>query len=414
MKTKLDCRVMAKCHMIVVRAVAVAVGVVCAAGVLRAQQENIFDRVPQLVAEHSPRVAQLRMETVADVARMRLDNRLDNPEVAGSYLWGPTPVPDRWEVEVSQQLGNPATYRARRHEIERRRRQGDAAVALAVSEETARVRSLLVDMVYNRLSRDLATKLVQSLETISEVTSTAYSHGEVTVLDVNRATIELAKARVELERLEQENLEISGKLLQASIIVPDDELSTISYPSWTLEWASYFIKDYCDNPLVNDIEARRELARATAKVYRTEAFPQFKLGYVHAREDGNHFNGLQVGMTLPLWGSHGRRKANALALDALENDWDQLLLNSIFELYAAVERARRLDAQLAALRPVFNVTDNVALLHKAWKGGQLSLTDYLRDALYFVAAEQDFMSLEHAYYLEMVKLQQYSPTPSVQ
>lgn len=117
------------------------------------------------------------------------------------------------------------------------------------------------------------------------------------------------------------------------------------------------------------------------------------MGYAHEFEEGAHFNGASLGVSVPLFSSRHKVKAAEAAKAAaefamiVEADRTEAQVTALYNEVAA------LDEALKDPDEIFSATDYTSLLLKAYKGGELSITDYLRDLSWFYEAHMEYLEL---------------------
>ena len=125
--------------------------------------------------------------------------------------------------------------------------------------------------------------------------------------------------------------------------------------------------------------------------------PKFSAGYSLERTLGQKYQGISVGISIPLWENKNRvkqAKAGVVAAQAREQDSKQQFYDRLRNLYM---RASGLQQTAIAYRESLKALNNTALLMKALDVGEISLLNYIVEiGLYYdtvnqtLAAERDF------------------------
>ena len=152
------------------------------------------------------------------------------------------------------------------------------------------------------------------------------------------------------------------------------------------------------SPDIKLAEARIVAAEKAAEVAKISRTPGFSLGYRHVFEGGNHFNGLAVGMSLPVWNRRSEREAALAATLAARFEAQAAQTAATTSTRAAYANALRLQSQIAKLAPALENSDNFNLLEKAYNGGQLSMLEYLTESAYFLKARLALLDLHEQYF----------------
>ncbi|MDE5810844.1 MAG: TolC family protein, partial [Muribaculaceae bacterium] len=153
-------------------------------------------------------------------------------------------------------------------------------------------------------------------------------------------------------------------------------------------------------------EASPEVARALAEsrysdamlsVARQERAPGFALGYVMEKEIDATFHGFTLGLNLPIFSSRGKVAAAQAQLAASSAVADQARLNLERKIKADYKKALSLKKQIAAYGPAIALTDNLALIRKAYEMGQCDIDHFFIDMNFFLQAQQNYFDIERQY-----------------
>ena len=125
--------------------------------------------------------------------------------------------------------------------------------------------------------------------------------------------------------------------------------------------------------------------------------PTFSAGYMSENVVGQKFQGLAVGVSIPLWENKNRvKQANAavIAAQSRETDSKQQFYN---QLQIQYNRALGLKNIAEAYRQSLTTANSTVLLKKALDSGEISLLDYMVElGLYYnmvnrtLEAERDY------------------------
>ena len=147
------------------------------------------------------------------------------------------------------------------------------------------------------------------------------------------------------------------------------------------------------------MKAREEIAAAASqeKLRRREGLPGFSLGYTsEMMRDDNHY-GVSVGVSLPLWGNHGRVKAAKAARVAAEAAAEDARFQSEMRLRGSWQKAMALRDVADECRVLSRECDNTADIEKLYKLGQLSAQDYLAQLGSLMSLERRVIDADYAW-----------------
>lgn len=114
--------------------------------------------------------------------------------------------------------------------------------------------------------------------------------------------------------------------------------------------------------------------------------PKWSVGYMGEFIPEQRFQGVTVGLTLPLWENENRvrqAQAEAVATAQQRNDVELRYRSQWQRLYAQDAQLRETVERYAA---VFSQHNNADLLYKAYTSGEMPLLNYLLETEYYLSA----------------------------
>lgn len=334
----------------------------------------------------------------AGIEAMRAGNTLEGPEAEFEYLWPSKGGEARWSASVSQSFDWPGLYGARRRQAEFEVAASSVVMHSITLDKALSVKQLIIDVVNARRRLELYESIGRNLAQLDSLVSRAYDLEAVNVLDRRKMQIAVLDSRRDIASVRADLIALTASLEGMGATVADD---------WT-QYPMQAMAEPSDNPLDYPeyrVMAARQLAAAEgARVARREGLPKFSLGYVHAFEEGSHFNGLSVSVGLPSWSLSARRRAAALEAEAVVADGTAQFMTAIAERRGLYLTARTLSADLADYRRLTGDDSYLSLLMRAYKGGELTVIDYLNEVNLFTQARLSYLDLEYRLNLTLARL----------
>ena len=134
------------------------------------------------------------------------------------------------------------------------------------------------------------------------------------------------------------------------------------------------------------------------------------LGYIHNVEIGEHFNGLKVGVTLPVFSTRKLKQAAQAKALAATYEADEYAVSRHAELMSQYAVAVKLRKSLENYNEIFYAdgSDNyLALLKKSYDGGQMTLIYYLYEVNYYIEVRMAYLSLLNDYNRSLISLNRF-------
>lgn len=331
-------------------------------------------------------------------ADLRTASNLPDPELGGEYLVMPSDVDNRWAAEISWGLEWPGVYHAKSKEARSKMTAADKAVYAQRIDKLSEIKGLLLDYILCRQKCVLLKELDKNNKEIYELSEAKTHNREMQILDLNKVKIEYSNIKSALAALYLEESEIIGGLSEIYgkncreiLEKMECKFPEIYLPS---DVDLSLLKE--NAPSYQSALAEAETARQGKKVLKMEALPSLSIGYKHQYEDGMHFNGAMLGISIPIFSSRGKQKAaNAQILEA-DYNVESTYFSIETEVNSLINRLTLLKNQVDEISPLVENIDYNNILLKAYEEGLLSLLDYITERNYFTNAAVEFFSLRHA------------------
>jgi outer membrane protein TolC len=341
----------------------------------------------------------LREATNAQQLENRTNIFLPGPEIGFNYLWGsPQAIGNRTDISVTQTFDF-ATILGMRSKT-----AGQQNALLELEYRTRLMNILLeakqycIDMVYyNALKKALSLRL-QHAETMARSYRERLDRGDVSILEYNKAQLNLATVQGDMARTAVEQkaaLQALQRLNGGIAVTLDDD----NYAGATLphSFDAWFEAATPKNPVLEAVNEEVALRKRQVGLAQAANWPALSAGYMSEKVTGETFQGVTLGLSIPLWGNKNRTKQAKAAVRAAESKQADLRVQLYTHLQSLYDRAAGLQDIAAATRQSLMTLNNTALLQKALDAGEISLLNYLVEVeLYYdtvtraLEAERDY------------------------
>lgn len=348
-------------------------------------------RMPALldtIAANNTRLQALRMQCAANIESGRTDLTLPDPEAEVGYkVAHPKPSPNTVSVSVKQTLDWGVLNGSRRQLARTNDRAAAALYEQGTQEVLAEAGKVLTQVIHaNRLCAELSRRLADATE-ISELYERRLKEGDANQMEVNKVRLSVSVARTALQRAETERRNWLEQLRALNggeaIACADTTYRVAPLPDWNQFWKEVEEK----HPQLEAARSEVERSERQWRVNKAEGLPGLTVGYTGEFTKGSRFNGVTLGISLPLWG-RTRRKVKQSHMETVARKLDETDLRTQLQtqLRQEYESARTLHATAENLRKELTHVSNEQLLRRALDEGQLSLLDYLLErSLYYEA-----------------------------
>lgn len=355
------------------------------------QAQNEVERVLQSVEQHNTTLIALRHETEAAKVGNHTNLNLPNPEVEFGYLWGsPSSIGHRKDVSAVQSFDFATVTGAKR----RLARQQDALADWQYKESRMQLlleaHHLCLDAIYyNAMCKELMRRK-QYAEEITSAQQKRLEQGDINRIEYNQVKLDLAAVCAELMRCNTERAAVMAELQRLNGGEPL-LIEATDYPAVAIanDFEAWYAEAEQKSPALAYVKQQIDVANRELAVRRADGLPTVSLGFMGEYVSGENYQGVKVGMSIPLWANKNRvrqAKAEVEAAKARQTDARQQFYSRLHNLFV---QQRGLRQVVQSYQEALRATDNTSLLKKALDAGSISTMDYLLGArMYYDAVNQ--------------------------
>lgn len=353
------------------------------------------------IEQNNTSLQALSEQAGADRLATRTGITLPAPEVEAGFLKGrPNAIGNRTDIAVSQGFDIATVSGARLRQARRQERLIGLQTASERTKILLEAKLCCIELIYyNRLAQELEIRL-QHAQTLADAYSHRLESGDASRLETGRAQLNLSMVRGEMARVEIERSSLRAELQRLNggreITLDDTGFPPVSLPG---DFESWLADAGRRDPGIEYARRDLEVSQRGVGLAQTERLPDFSVGYMRERTLGQRYEGVTVGVSLPLWGSRNgvkHAKAALAASQARERDTNVQFAEQMKNLYL---RVSALEKAATEYRRALAEADNTDLLKKALDAGEISLPDYtVVMGIYYdmvdmaLEAERDFQS----------------------
>lgn len=353
-------------------------------------QTNI-NSVLTSIEEHNTTLQSLRESAEAQKLENRTDIYLENPEVGFDYLWGnPSAIGNRTDISVMQSFDMATITGAKRKVADRQNVLVDWQNKADRMNILLEAKQYCIDLIYyNALKKELDLRL-QHAETIAAGYEGRLNSGDVSRLEYNKVQLNLSTVRGEISRIDVERNALLEQLKRLNggtdILLEDVRYDDILLPPRFDDWFGQAAEK---SPVLAYARQEIEVSKQQVSLSKMKGLPSLSAGYMSEKVVGERFQGISVGISIPLWENKNRvkqAKASVRAAESRETDSRLQFYNRLQILY---NRAAGLKAASEKYRQSLTTANNTELLKKALDAGEISLLEYMVEmGLYYETINQ--------------------------
>ncbi len=371
--------------------------------------QTTVDMVLTEVEKNNTTLAAFRKSTDAEKIGNKTWLTPQNPEVEFNYLWGhPSVIGNRTDFTVKQSFDFPSTYSYKSQISDLKNNQAELEYQKQRNEILFQTRVACIKLTYrNALKAELGKRYNNALK-VADAYKAKYNAGDVGILDYNKAQVNFLNVTKE-----QESNEIERKSLISELSVLNggnplnftDSLFQIhSVPADFEQW--YTLAEE-NNPLLQWVKQEIDIASKEVKLSSAMGLPKFYGGYMSEKVVGQQFQGVTMGVTIPLWENKNTVKyarAKSMAMQSFETDAKLQFYNNMKATHAKVIDMQR---NVTDFRNKLALYSNNELLEKAFTKGEISLTEYMYELSLYYDSIYKLLEMEMDLQLANAELNRY-------
>ncbi len=369
-----------------------------------------YEQVLREIEQNNTHLQLLRAEADAQKLECRKDIHLENPEVDFGYLWGtPMETGNRVDLNVTQGFDFPSVYYYKKKIAEGKVAQAELSYETERRTLLADARKLCIRLIYYNIMRDEFEHHIEVGKAIQEIYQKMFDAGETSILELNKAKLNLLSAYKEYEsnKIVRDNTLAELVLLNGGKAI---QLDDTLYPEATLpsnfnEWYRSIESAY---PELQRLELQQEIARREVQLEKSYWAPHFNVGYKSERILGTTLQGVGVGVELPLWQNrYAVRSAQAQTI-ALQSAIVDTQTSYYSTLQSKYNQALSLQELSLNYRQILLSVSVEELLMKALEQGEITLLEYIMEYNVYHEAMHNAIEAERNLQIAIIELKAYA------
>ncbi len=371
--------------------------------------QNTVDQVLTEVEKNNTTLVALRKSVDAEKIGNKTGIYLQNPEVAFNYLWGsPSVIGNRTDFSISQTFDFPTAYGFKNQISNLKNEQTELEYQKQLMDIRLKTSLICFDLIYaNALNGEL-TKRVEYARSIAKSYQAKFETGETNILEYNKAQLNLLNVSKELESIGIERNTLLAELtgMNGGNAV-EFTGSAFQITELSADFEQWYILAEQKNPTFSWLKKEIEISQKQTGLNKAMSLPKLQTGYMSEKVVGQQFQGVTVGLTIPLWENKNKVKyaeANSQALVSIAADSKIQFYNHLKSLHT---KTIALQKNVNDYRSGLLAFDSSELIKKALDQGEISLINYIMEFSLYYESVNKLLELERDMNKTMAELNRY-------
>ncbi|WP_340111683.1 TolC family protein [Maribellus mangrovi] len=341
--------------------------------------QSYIDALLTEIEQNNTSLSAIQKTVEAEKMGNKTGIQLQNPEVEFHYLWGdPSAIGNRTDISVQQSFDFPSAYAYRNQIADLKNEQAELEYKRQKMDIFLQTRMICAELTYQNALRTEYQKRQKNASRIAKSVETKLNAGEANILDHNKAKVTLLNTEAELRHIEIQRQTLlqqlatlnGGKTVDFENADFENVVITADFDQWMTQAA-------VNNPMLAWLKQDIEISDKNARLQTAQSLPKLNAGYMSEKVVGEHFQGVTVGISIPLFENKNTVKYARLRSEAAQQRVIDEKLRFYNEMKMQHDKAIALQENIAKFREQLTLQNDLELLKKALDKGAISLGEYL-------------------------------------
>lgn len=350
-----------------------------------------IDYIVQEVLGNNMELKAFRESVNAELADSKASVALPNPEIEFGYLWGsPSAIGNRQDLSVSQEFDLATLIGTKRKLYTVQERMSSHQIEILDRNIMLRTRECCIELLYANSMLEELRQRESNAALMLQAQQKMVESGQGNRIDLNNASLMLLSIQGEIKRAQSNQSQI---LMELQRLNGGNAVSLsghdIPIPTFTQDFEQWFAQNQQSLPELNLAQVNVENKHQELSLSKVSNLPSITAGYMSERVTSESFQGITVGLSIPLWSA--RKRVTGARGDYMNSViTEQQAIQDVYtSLKSLHEQAIGLQESLALYEEALTSATNSTLLLQALDAGQISIVDYIAsESLYYDLMEE--------------------------
>lgn len=334
---------------------------------------------------------------------------LKNPVVEYDYLIGsPTGTGNQSELYVTQEFDFPSVYSKRKKVSDLQISTVETQTNIIRREIILEAKKYCIEIIYLNKKQIVLKQRTENAKSLFEKIDKRVKTGEANMLDFNKAKVNLLNSENDMQLNAARINVLLQKLAGINANNPVTLTDTIFPLFENIPEVSNLQNQYAANdPLLKTLQLEKEVGTAQISLAKALSLPKIQAGFHSQSNAGFKFNGIHLGITIPLW-----ENKNTVKYAVAKSDYNTSLIdNRQFQINSKINEIYTncisLKKSIDDYKQVLQNLNDVQLLDKALQLGHISAIEYLLEISFVNQTIDKYLLLEYEYNLSVADLYKF-------
>lgn len=335
----------------------------------------------------------------------------EDPEIGFGYLWGrPGEIGTRKDVSFTQSIDFPTVYYRKGKLADAMNRAVDNELLTKRNEVLLEAEQYCIELVYNNVLLAQYRRQLANAVAIGEAYKRKLEVGDATLIEYNTAMLSVSNIESEINALNMERKRLQSLLtsMNGGKPVEISDTAFAAMPALPLDFNSWVTEAETANPVFARLRQNVEVAKGEVALSKAMGLPKLSAGYMGEFTRDEKFQGVTVGVSIPLWENRNKVKHARAEVAAAELSIDDARLSFRSRMNNLCDQAADLQRDINRYERVLQNNNSEPLLLKSLLAGEMSQLDYLKEMEYYLSSYEKLIRMNRDLRLIVSELYSYT------
>ena len=369
-------------------------------------QENI-KTILTSIEENNPTIAALKAQMDYQKAEARTNLLPPNPTLEGGRFPAVEGAGVKYAWGVSQSFEFPTVYAKRNQLAKTNDKLADVSFNAARQEVLLQAKHIILEYIQTKRMLAELNKREKFASNMLSIIKKKVDAGQATAMDLNNARLRMVEATQNASSMRSQKnilqrkivllnggqeLKITDSLL---LLLPLDEKETV------------FSQFAQSDPRFAASQQMVTMAQQNKSLVAHQGLPELNIGYQSEQTDAEHFTGFKAGLSIPLWGNSGNRRAATIKLNKSQAQAHSQRVMLELEFEELYQQTLSIKSQLDELQKALKSNNNLELTQRALEAGEVSVIDFFNEVTFLYEITDKVFELELQYAKRYAELHRF-------
>lgn len=376
-------------------------------GIITAQ--NNIESILKSIEKNNKELQASEQLTLSKKLEAATGNTLPDPNISYERKWGkPASIGKTGELSISQSFDFPSAYVYRSQLSGLKSDLYDQQKQVIRQRILSDAKTICLDLVSLFQQQRLLDLRLKNIQKLSALYQKRLSTGDANILETHKIELELYNVKTQMRLIETSRNNKLKKLQALNGDLPIEENLTDYTPvEFPEDFEAYSQEALAANPELRSLENELKVARKNISLNKSLWLPKFEIGFVREVEPTDKYNGILLGISIPLYENRNKIKQAKALSGYTQMQIENIRLQNLSTLRQLYDQAYNLKVSMQEYNKLLQSQKTLSLLNKALENGQLSMIEYFIEANQVYESMQNYLQLENQYQKIISQMYQY-------